>query len=56
MAILLNLVKSKLNWLSFSERVKYRKANCVFKCVNRKTPRYMTKMFTQLTHIRETRH
>ena len=40
---------SKLNWLSFSERVKYRK------CVNRMTPRYTTNLFTPLTHIRETR-
>ena len=32
---------SKLNWLSFSERVKYRKATLVFKCVNRMTPRYI---------------
>ena len=46
---------SKLNWLSFSERVKYRKATLVFKCVNRMTPRYMTHLFTPLTHIRETR-
>ena len=46
---------SKLNWLSFSERVKYRKATLVFKCVNRITPRYMTNLFTPLTHIRETR-
>ena len=46
---------SKLNWLSFSERVKYRKATLVFKCVNRMTPRYMTNLFTPLTHIRETR-
>ena len=46
---------SILNWLSFSERVKCRKATLVFKCVNRMTPRYMTNMFTPLTHIRETR-
>ena len=46
---------SKLNWLSFSERVKYRKAILVFKCVNRMTPMYMTNLFTPLTHIRETR-
>ena len=45
---------SKLNGLSFSERVKYRKATLVFKCVNRMTPRYMTNLFTPLTHIRET--
>ena len=45
---------SKLNWLSYSERVKYRKATLVFKCVNRMTPRYMTNLFTPLTHIRET--
>ena len=44
----------KLNCLSFSERVKYRKATLVFKCVNRMTPRYMTNLFTPLTHIRET--
>ena len=46
---------SKLNWLSFSERVQFRKAILVFKCVNRMTPMYMTNMFTSLTHIRETR-
>ena len=46
---------SKLNWFSFSERVNYRKATLVFKCVNRMTPMYMTNMFTPLTHIRETR-
>ena len=46
---------SKLSWLSFSERVKYRKAILVFKCVNRMTPMYMTNLFTPLTHIRETR-
>ena len=46
---------SKLNWLSFSERVKYRKTTLVFKCVNRMCPMYMTNMFTPLTHIRETR-
>ena len=38
---------SKLNWLLFSERVKYRK--------NRMTPRYMANLFTPLTHIRESR-
>ena len=36
-----NIMFSKLNWLSFSERVKYRKATFVFKCVNRLTPRYI---------------
>ena len=46
---------SKLNWLTFSERVKYRKAVLVFKCVNRMSPLYMTHLFTPLTHIRETR-
>ena len=46
---------SELNWLSFSERVKYRKATLVFKCVNRMTPRHMTHLFTPLTQIRETR-
>ena len=46
---------SKLNWLSFYERVKYRKSTLVFKCVNRMTPRYMTNLFKPLTHIRETR-
>ena len=46
---------SKLNWLSFSERVKYRKSTLVFKSVNRMTPRYMTNLFTPLTHFRETR-
>ena len=46
---------SKLNWLSFSERVKYRKTTLVFKCVNRMCPMYMTNLFTPLTHIRETR-
>ena len=46
---------SKLNWLSFSERVKYRKTTLVFKCVNRMTPMYTTNLFTPLTHIRETR-
>ena len=45
---------SKLNWLSFSERVKYRKSTLVFKSVNRMTPRYMTNLFTPLTHFRET--
>ena len=33
---------SKLHWLTFSERVNYRKATPVFKCVNRMTARYMT--------------
>ena len=46
---------SKLNWLSFSETVKYRKATLVFKCVNRMTPRHMANLFTPLTHICETR-
>ena len=47
---------SRLNWLSFSERVKYRKTTLVFKCVNRMSPMYMTNLFTPLiTHIRETR-
>ena len=46
---------SKLNLLSFSERVKYRKTTLVFKCVYLMTPRYMTNLFTPLTHIRETR-
>ena len=46
---------SKLNWLSFSERVKYRKTTLVFKCVNRMSPVYMTNLFTPLMHIRETR-
>ena len=44
---------SKLNWLSFSERVNiilYRKATLVFKCVNRMTPIYITHLFTPLTH------
>ena len=41
---------SKLNWLSFSKRVKYRKATLVFKCVNRMTPRYMTNLLTPLTY------
>ena len=46
---------SKLNWLSFSERVEYRKTTIVFICVIRKTPMYMTNIFPPLTHIRETR-
>ena len=46
---------SKLNWLSFSERVKYRKTTLVFKCLNRMSPVYMTNLFTPLMHIRETR-
>ena len=46
---------SILNWLSFSVRVKYRKSTLVLKCVNRMTPRYMTNLFTPLTHIRQTR-
>ena len=46
---------SELKWLSFSERVKYRKTTLVFKCVNRMSPIYMTNLFTPLTHIRETR-
>ena len=46
---------SKLNWLSFSERVKYRKTTLVFKCLNRMSPVYMTNLFTPLIHIRETR-
>ena len=33
---------SKLIWLSCSERVKYRKATLVFKCVNGMTPRDTT--------------
>ena len=45
----------KLNWLTFSERVKYRKTTLVFKCVNRMSPMYMTNLFTPLTHMRETR-
>ena len=46
---------SKLNWLSFSERVKYRKTTLVFKCLNRMSPVYMTNLFIPLIHIRETR-
>ncbi len=46
---------SNLNWHSFSERVIYRKATLVFKCVNRMAPMYMTNIITPLTHIRETR-
>ena len=46
---------SKLNLLSFSERVKYRTTTLVFKCVYLMTPRYMTNIFTPLTNIRETR-
>ena len=50
-----NIMFSKLNWLSFSERVKYRKYTLVFKYVNRMTPRYMTNLLTLLKHSRETR-
>ena len=46
---------SKLNWLSFSERVKYRKTTLVFKCLNRMSPVYMTNLFTPLMYIRERR-
>ena len=46
---------SKLNLLSFFERVKYRTTTLVFKCVYLMTPRYMTNIFTPLTNIRETR-
>ena len=44
---------SKLNWFSFSEIVKYRKATLVFKCVNRMTPMYMTNIFTPHTQTRQ---
>ena len=46
---------SKLNLLSLSERVKYRKGTLVFKCVNMMIPRYMTNLFTPLIEVRETR-
>ena len=46
---------SKLNWMSFSERVEYKKAILVHKCVNKTTALYMTNMFTPLTQTRVTR-
>ena len=43
---------SKLNWISFSERVKYRKTTLVFKCVNRMSPMYLTNnLFTPLRGV-----
>ena len=46
---------AKLNWLSFSETVTYKKAVLVYKCINKMGPLYMTNLFTPLTQIRETR-
>lgn len=52
---------ARLNWLSFSERVKYKKALVVFKCINKMTNLYMTNPFTSfiqiqiIIQIRETR-
>ena len=46
---------ARLNWVPFSERVKYKKATLVFKCFNKMTPLYMTNLFTPFTQIRETR-
>ena len=37
---------ARLNWVSFSERVKYKKATLVFKCLNKMTLLYMTNLFT----------
>ena len=46
---------AKLNWLSFSETVTYKKAVLVYKCINKMGPLDMTNLFTPLTQIRETR-
>ena len=46
---------ARLNWVPFSEKVKYKKATLVFKCLNKMTPLYMTNLFTPFTQIRETR-
>ena len=46
---------ARLNWVPFSERVKYKKATLVFKYLNKITPLYMTNVFTPFTQIRETR-
>ena len=46
-------VFAKLNWLSFSETVTYKKAVIVYKCINKMGPLYMTNLFTPLTQIRK---
>lgn len=46
---------ARLNWVSFPERVKSKKAILVFKCLNKLTPLYMTNLFAPNGHIRETR-
>ena len=46
---------ARLNWISFPERVKFKKATLVFKCLNKMTPSYVANLFTPNAHIRETR-
>ena len=46
---------ARLNWVPFSERVKYKKPTLVFKCLNTITTLYMTNLFTPFTQIRKTR-
>ncbi len=50
-----HLVFSKLNWINIFNRVKFRKATMVYKCLNNLAPQYMYNMFSYVTNSNNTR-
>ncbi len=50
-----HLMFSKLNWMNIFNRVKFRKATMVYKCLNNLAPQNMCNMFNYVTNSRNTR-
>ncbi len=50
-----HLLLSKLNWMNIFNRVKFRKATIVYKCLKNLAPQYMWNMFNYATNSHNTR-
>ncbi len=50
-----HLLFSKINWMNIFNRVQFRKATMVYKCLNNLAPQYMCNMFNYVTNSHNTR-
>ncbi len=50
-----HLLFTKLNWMNIFNRVKFKKATMMYKCLNNLAPQYMCNMFNYVTNSQNTR-